>query len=121
MNNYEKEVVDTDQILNTDIKLNPDFYIHNAIVKAQQALISEDLRSGLIQFRVLIEHVESLCRAGRLTDDSYDESIEEYKRSEEYSAEDDALIKKAKIANKKLELLMTEIFDNKTLTGHLKV
>jgi len=113
----EKDVVSDENIENVDIRINPDFYIHNAIVKAQGCLIKEDMRSGMVQFRILIEHIESLCKAAGKVAQDYEKKIAEFEAST--ANEKDSLIRQTLIANKKLELLMQEAFSSKILTQPL--
>lgn len=117
---YEKEIIDIDEVTGTDVKINPDFYIHSALIKAQQALTKENMKEGFIQFRVLVEHIEVLCKAANMLSDTYSKGLEDYKKSNEYIDEADNLVRASKLANKKLGLLMQEVFSNKVLTDSIK-
>jgi hypothetical protein len=114
-----KSVYEVDELDNVDIKLNPDFYIHNAILKAQSCLVKDDFKGGMLQFRVIIEHVEALCKSANRVATDYEDKLTEYKKSKEYTKAD-INIKPVILANKKLELLMENIFSMKTLTDPLR-
>jgi len=114
-----KSVYEVDELDNVDIKLNPDFYIHNAILKAQSCLVKDDFKAGMLQFRVIIEHVEALCKSANRVAQDYKDKLDEYKKTKEYTKAD-INIKPALLANKKLELLMENIFSMKTLTDPLR-
>lgn len=122
MEEYESQIEDVDELSGTDIKINPEFYIHTAVLKAQEALVKENVQVGFLQYRVMVEHIETLCRAAKmLTKESYDEAIEKYKKeNEEYAKETNQEVKSVRLATKKLELLMQQVFSAKVTTSHLK-
>jgi len=119
--NFEDEVKEGEDILNTDIKINPDFYIHHALVNAQKSLLKEDIKEGFLQYWGFVEHIEILCKAANMLPDKYTNSLEEFKKTEEYQKEQDNFKKSVKIANKKLSLIMGEVFNRKTVTEPLKI
>lgn len=113
-NNFESNILDfNDDMSNLDIKIKPNYYIHMALIMAQRTLMISVLKSnvseGITAYRILIEQIEMLCRAADYISEDYDEEIKKL--------ENDAEIKKlnetsrfAKISNKKLYLLMKEVF-----------
>jgi hypothetical protein len=114
-----KNVFETDELDNVDIKLNPDYYIHNALLKAQSCLVKDDFKAGMLQFRVIIEHIEGLCKSANRVANDYQDKLDAYKKLDIY-AKAEVNIKPALLANKKLELLMENIFSMKTLTDPLQ-
>lgn len=119
--NIYSGVFDVEDVEDTNIKINPDFYIHNAILKAQQALLHPDMKEAHIRYSLFVEHIEMLCRAAKKIDTDYDSRIAQYKNDEEYKNSVD-LIKQAKLANKKLGLIMDAVFDQKPMTiGNLEL
>lgn len=117
---YDQQIEDLDEIQGTDIKINPDFYIHNAVVKAQQALVSPDLRAGLIQFRMLVENIEILCKAANMIPVDYDTTISEFMKNEhiEGNLSD---TQSAKLANFKMGELFKIVFKAKVNTNPMRV
>lgn len=115
---YENETYDVSDMENTDIRINPDYYIHHALMKAQQALIKEDVNIGFLQFRMIVEHLEVLCRSAGIIDDDYKTEVESYRTSTDYTKADEK-IKDIKLANKKIELLTKEVFKNRLRTDPL--
>jgi len=110
-NYYENNTEDVDDSTKTDVTINPDYYIHIALKKAQFVLTNPDIKTGLTQFWVIVEHIESICKAsGILIEDEYKTAIEdEYKNIKET----DENKRQVKIALKKIELLMKAIFSKK--------
>ena len=117
---YEKEIIDIDELIGTDIKINPDYYIHTALLKAQAALMNDNMKEGFVQYRQFIEHIEVLCDAANMLPKEYDEKIKEFKNSKNYRAVDGVRIKSIKLADKKLNLIMTSVFNRKISTQPLK-
>lgn len=115
----EEKTVDTDEIMGTDVKINPDYYIHTALLKAQKALVKDNLKEGLVQFRFMVEHIEVLCLAAGMIDKEYNEAIELFKKTKEYKDADDTA-KSVRLSNKKIELMMKAVFSQKTLTEPTK-
>lgn len=109
---YEDDIDDVEEIQGTDVKINPDYYIHLALVKAQDALVKDNLKDGLVQFRLLVEHMESLCRAAGMINKDYEDSVTTLLTQTTDGT---------KIATKKIELMMKEVFSLKTINVKLKL
>ena len=116
---YEEEVKDIEDFIGTDIKINPSYYIHNAIVKAQEALKDNDVQAGIFKFRFFAENIEILSKAAEMLPEDYDEKIRQFKQSDEYNKEED-LVKHFKLANYKMQLLLSQVFASKMSTTPLK-
>lgn len=106
---------DTEDVEDTNIKINPDFYIHNAILKAQQALLNPDFKEAHLRYSLFVEHIEMLSKAAKKIDDKYDLDIKNYMDSMEYKTTPDNIIKQSKLANKKLAIIMENVFDAKPM------
>lgn len=117
---YEKEIIDIDELIGTDIKINPDFYIHTGLLKAQAALMKDNIKEGFVQYRQFIEHIEVLCDAANMLPEKYEEDITEFQKETEYTKITDPMIKSVKLANKKLNLIMKSVFNRKISTQPLK-
>lgn len=118
---FENEVLEGDSIFKTDIKINPDFYIHMALINAQKSLLKENTREGFLQYYVFIEHIETLAHAANMLPPDYIERLNEFKETDFYKMEKDSFKQSVKLANKKLNLIMNEIFNKKGITEPLKV
>lgn len=117
----DANTLNVDEINTTEIKINPDVYIHNAILKAQSALINPDTKAGFLQFRVLVENIEVLCRSSTRVPPDYDTKISDYKNTDDYKKETDSFVKSVNLAHKKLELLLTFVFASKISTQPLEL
>lgn len=118
--NYDDEISDIDEIDGVDIKINPDFYIHKALLKAQDALAKDSLQEGFLQYRQFIEYIEVLCKAADIAGEEYTKALDEYKKTKEYTDIKNDTVKSMKLANKKLYLMMRDVFSAKTATFKLK-
>ena len=119
---YEKNIFNLEEFEGADIKINPDFYIHNALLKAQASLVNPDMNIGFMQFRILIENIEILARSAKMLPDGYNDILIKFKEEDkEYNSETEILVKSVKLANKKLELIMNEVFRSKVNTNSLKM
>jgi hypothetical protein len=117
--------IDDKDLMNLDLKLNPDFYIHTALLMAQKTLmysvVKTSIGEGLIAYSIFIEHLEVLCRAAKHLTEEYDKNIKEYLESQEYTETKRDDVKRAKIANKKLQFMMKDVFDKRKATIGLKI
>lgn len=120
ISDFDSKIKDIDEVTGTDIKINPDFYIHFALIRAQQALLSDDIKGAFLKYRLFIEHIEVLCRAANLLTEEYDKTIKEFTDSSEYKDEINGDIRGSKLANKKLLLLMSEVFKGKTIVEPIR-
>jgi hypothetical protein len=123
--NYDEEVIDNEEIANTDVKINPDFYIHFAIVKCQNALAKNDVKTGedfkmsLNFFFVSVENLESICKACNRVGSDYDNEVKKFE--DDFKSEKDELIKRFKIANSKFNLILVKVFSMTTMKAALKL
>lgn len=120
LNTVDQDFETFDESEYNELKINPSYYLHHAMVKSQECLLDPNMESGLMRFQFMTMHLESLCKASNLIKDDYYTSIETYKDSEEY--------KKALkhhqpviLAIKKQELLTSLIFGNKSITTPLEL
>jgi len=122
--NYEDETYDINEMEFTDLKINPSYYLHSAILKAQQALIKDNFEAGVTQYLIMIEHLEIVAKASKSTPENYDTQIQEFKK--DIKAPKDLLISNKehfafliKIAHKKLEIILGGMFSSTTITDPL--
>lgn len=120
---FDASVLDESDILNErELNINPVQYIHMAIQRSQMALLNPNLEAGLTQYVFLVQQVELLCKsAGLVNNTTYEASIAEFKLNEEYVNEKRALYQHMMLSQKKLLLLLAEVFSNKTSSAPLKM
>lgn len=114
----EEDYGDLDNLVCTDIKINPDYYIHTALLRAQKCLLKENITAGFLAYKVFIEHIETLCIAANMVEEDYEKNIEAFKKNLKPSK--DKLANDIKICNEKLKLMMTAVFDRKEIKAPLK-
>lgn len=115
---FDNSSVDIEQFMGSDSKINPDFYIHNAIVKAQNSFDNVSFKEGLERYQIFINQLELISRAcGRLVD--YEQKLKEFKDTDAFQRIDDEVVRKIKLSEKKFELILSEINQNKLATEPL--
>lgn len=108
-------------INDTNIRINPNFYIHVALLRAQSTLSNTgNLQDNIINYFVMVEHIEALSKAARHVTQEYDDKIKAYLESEDYTKTADGRLKLAKLANKKLNELTSAFFQSTPLKQSLK-
>jgi|SRR6056297_1211209 len=125
---YEKETYTDEDIGQTDTKIHPEYYIHHAIIKAQNALIEDDPKTGFLKFRVLVEHLEALAHSACVVtpdeeiqeNKSYTDLIKEYEKSQDKIKDVKEHLKQVRIANYKFKLICSKAFESKTITSPLQ-
>ena len=115
---YQNSVIDIEELSGTDIKINPEYYIHKALENAQTCLMDNDIKTGSYKFSMLVEHIQILSEAAKLIPDDYEETIKKYS---ETLQDKDEIIKHFKIANKKLGLLTKGVFEHKVITDPMLI
>lgn len=118
-NELDKDTFDVGELGIEDIKINPDFYIHTALLKAQDALIKDNIKDGFAQYRIIIEHIEVLATASKIIEEQYLKDVEDYKNSDAYNKITDDFTKSTALANKKLYFIMRSVFRHKTATDSI--
>lgn len=105
----------------TNVRINPNFYIHVALLRAQSTLSAGgNLQDNILNYFVMVEHIEALSKAARHVTPEYDETIKSFLKSDEYAAGGDGRLKLAKLANKKLLELTSAFFQSTPLKQSLK-
>jgi len=121
LKDYEDFVIDVDEVQGTDIKINPDYYIHLSLVKLSKSFDGEfNTRDSFLKYRHIVEHIEVLCDAAGFLLDDYKEKVKEYKEKPEYTNENESYIKNANLAREKLRLMMKHVFSSKISTEPLR-
>lgn len=120
----EKSLLDYKDEASTDIKIRPTYYIHDALYMAPRELVlvgRTNIQQGILGYRILIEHIEILCKAAGYLQDDYYKKIVEFQGSEEVQAIEEQDSRSLKIAQKKMELLLTEVFGRSPLTEPMRI
>ena len=69
-NDYDREINDTDEITGTDIKINPDYYIHLSLVKLTKTFDKNtEFNESIEMYRHIVEHIEILAYAANIIDE----------------------------------------------------
>lgn len=117
---YEQKLIDVDEVEGVDIKINPDFYIHKAILKSQEALTDDNLKEGLARYRIIVEHIKTICEASSLLPSDFEDQIKKHKEGKEYKDEKEEYVRNTNLATFKLKLMLQEVFKQRTITKPLK-
>lgn len=119
------DVLDTDDFQNagTDIKINPDFYIHLSLIQLNRALVKDNLQDGLLQYTLTVEHIQRLAVASKIVDDNEDSTFS--KEIKKFIVDNKLDRSKTtdmmKIAQFKLQKIMNSVFSTRTNTAPLKL
>jgi hypothetical protein len=123
----EKQLMDfDDHNLDTDVKINPNYYIHTGIMMAQKLLfigvLKGNIKAAFEGYYILVEQLEVICKASKKLTDQYDKDLKAYLASAEYKANlENEIMVNGKLANKKLELIMCNIFMTTQTNAALKL
>ena len=117
----EQDVLDFDDNIHMENKVDLDAHINSVLIQAKYALTKDDVKAGFIQYWVIIEHLVTLCKAKNYLPDNFNEDIETYKKSKELQSIRDEVTKNVRIANKKLDLILPIIASKKVATEPLKL
>lgn len=119
----ETDILSFEDPSTTDIRIKPQFYIHTALLMAQRALmfsvVKGGIGDGIVTYSVFIEHIEVLCKAANFITDAYNETINEFKQTDEYKNIKREDVRLARLSNKKLEELMREVFNTQPINRAL--
>lgn len=119
-NKYENEFSKIEEVQNTEIKINPSFYIHLCLINAGEALKTTNLSEAFVHYRLHIERAVRLAKAANLLGEDYEEDVKKFKDSEEYKGEEENQYKSMRLAEHK-ELLVSEaLFNSVPLTDPIK-
>lgn len=118
---YDNYVLNIDEIDGTDVKINPDYYIHLCLVKLSNTFDGElSLKESFQKYRHIVEHIEVLCDSANLLTENYKTDLDAYKKEKVYTDEADPVVKSANLARQKLKLLMKNVFKHKVATEPMR-
>lgn len=124
-NTFDANILNFDDDVNTDIRIKPNYYIHMGILMAQRTLMfsvaKTSVGEGLLAYSVFIEHIEVICRAANYLSDDYETELNNFKNNDEYKKIERQDVKMAKLANKKLELIMKSVFKGSPVDFPMKL
>lgn len=119
--NYDNTSLNEEDIIGTDIKINPDFYIHKSIVKVQDSFDNVPLKEGMARFRIHINQLEIISKACGNVRKDFNDLVKEYVKSEDFLKIDDEDYKGFKIAEYKFKLIMEDITKNRVVIDSLNM
>ncbi len=61
----ENSIMPTDDLSNTEIRINPSFYIHVLLLDSGKCFLKENAKEGFLQYRLLIEHFATALYFGK--------------------------------------------------------
>lgn len=111
---YKDQMVDEDALVGTDIKINPDFYIHLALISCQKALGGDDPEKNMLKYWQSVAQLEALMRAAKRLPEDYDNLITDFKNKEEYKTSSENR-KQFMLNQKKYEVCVQMAFENKNI------
>ena len=111
---YEEHSLDADIALNMDGEINSNKYKDMTIQRALASLSNPNPTAGFTQFIILINTLESQCRADNsLKDEMYEAKLEERRKKEELNKDARKEIIETRMAVYKFELILTELYKRK--------
>jgi len=118
----EDGIMPNDDLTNTEIRINPSFYIHILLLDAGKCFLKENARDGFLQYRLLTEHLQQLCISAKITEEAaFLEDVKKWEEEDEkYKKSTDSLVKGALLANFKIGKLTKDIFASQTISAPLK-
>lgn len=118
---YNSNIINVDEINGSDIKINPDFYIHLGLVKLSNTFDGEMIaRDSFMKYRHIVEHLEVLADAAGLITEEYNKEIDDFKKTEEFKENNDQVVRMAVLSRQKLRLMMKKVFNQRSITDSLK-
>lgn len=123
VNQFEGEEINTDDLKNTDVKINPSFYQHINLIKAQESLVSEDIAGGMLQYFVNAEHMETLCKASNMLPDDYNDELKQAynKAGVKEKVDKDDIVDLSRRAKIKYQVLLSSIFSKVERKARVKL
>lgn len=116
---YEKETFDAEELSGKEIKINPGYLLMRALMKIQEALTQDEIKSGFLKFIILSDHVEKLAASANMLPNNYKEEIKKAIEEAKIDEKND-LIKQSKETNIKLGVITKHVFSSNTLKTHLR-
>lgn len=108
--NNDEFDLNPDDLMNTEIKINPSFYIHYNLLKAQDSLVKDSVRDGFLQYMINADHCETLARSSNNLPVDYEKLIEKKQKELCELYPDDIERINLQLARYKYQIILTEVF-----------
>jgi len=121
---YEKNTYDIDELEGSDVKVDPNYYLHIALIKLNNTFDSDiPLKESFQKYRHIVEHIEILAESANLLNEDYTKSLNDFLSSMEYKNDltHNREIASSKLSRMKLKLLLSKVFKHRLITDTLKV
>lgn len=117
--NIDEFGINPDDLLNTELKINPSFYFHLCFLKAQDCLVKDDVNDGFLQFMVNAQYLENLGYASGNIPGNYEQLVEakEKELRKDYSDDESKIL--LNLSMYKFRIIQKEVFNAKTITKAL--
>lgn len=115
---YDKDVFNITEGFDSEIKLNPDFYIHTGIISAQKAILLSTMegktKDGVNAYSIFVKQIQMIAEsAGYLKEESI-QTIKDFEQGKD-------LISLANNSSKALGIVLNDIFGHRPQYGSLKL
>lgn len=119
----DDEVITLDELDRVNaVGLEPEIHISSAMIRLQKMLLAPDLKEGMLRFRFMTEYILVLSRASKNVPPDFEEQIKAFKETPEYKEKsNDYHAASILLSMRKLEIILTYIFDAKQYTGPMKL
>jgi len=118
MVDYDKDILNITADMDVDLKLNPDFYIHTAILSAQKALLIASLEGkasdGVNAYSIFVKQIQMIAESAGYVNDETRKTI-----VEQLSSDDGNIVTRANNSSQRLGLILGDIFGHKPQFGSL--
>lgn len=116
---YDGQFEDLENLMVEPIDLNPRYYMHFAVLNLQKCLAFENLKEGIIRFNLMVTHIEIIAKAANLIPDQekYENELKKIKKK----SDEIEMYYEHRLANKKLQLLLKEVFMNREMRTAMKL
>lgn len=114
--------VDDEIDFDTNVKINPTFYIHMAILKAQAILANPGVVENINSYFIMVEHLESLALSANILPSNHEDEMKKKIGELEKDAvsKSNPKILMGRIANAKFKLITQEFFKSAPIKTKLE-
>lgn len=117
---YDKDVFNiTDGFDSDEVKINPDFYIHTAIISAQKSILLSTMdgkvSDGINAYTVFVKQIQMIAESAGYIKTA--DTVERIKKVD--SEEANTIVDRARKSSEMLGIILQEIFGHKPNRGSL--
>jgi len=111
---HAEKIIDDDTLDFKDVEISPSHLLMRQLIKIQNCFDGVGVKDGIMKYHICVLALEAQVRAQKKLPENYDDTMKNYK-VEVDKTDDEQATKIFKVAAKRYELILPQIYDTRSI------